>query len=133
MCFSTRFPEEAIIISTKLTATQLKKLWPEREIQAQPGLEDLIETNQIKEIRSYISQNTPKAKKIILGCTHYPLAIEIFKKELPETEFFNPASKIAQFILEKTSGSNKILNFSHEEIEKKYKELKNQDMRVKWE
>ena len=39
-----------------------------------------------------------KAKKVILGCTHYPYLTEIFKKYLPEIEYFNPAKCLSEIV-----------------------------------
>ena len=39
-----------------------------------------------------------KAKKVILGCTHYPYLTEIFKKYLPEVEYFNPAKCLSEIV-----------------------------------
>ena len=37
------------------------------------------------------------AKRIILGCTHYPYLVDIFKKIL-NVEYFNPALSLAETI-----------------------------------
>ena len=37
-------------------------------------------------------------KKVVLGCTHYPYLEAIFKKIVPECEFFNPAKCIAKIV-----------------------------------
>ncbi len=44
-----------------------------------------------------------KAKRVILGCTHYPYLIEIFKKYLPEVEYFNPAKCLSEIIKKEIS------------------------------
>jgi len=36
-----------------------------------------------------------KAKKVILGCTHYPYLIDIFKKYLNDVDYFNPAKYLS--------------------------------------
>lgn len=41
-------------------------------------------------------------KKVILGCTHYPYLVDIFKKILPDTVYFNPAVTLAEIVKEKT-------------------------------
>jgi len=37
------------------------------------------------------------AKKVVLGCTHYPYLVNIFKKYLPNVEYFNPALALASY------------------------------------
>ena len=43
------------------------------------------------------------AKKVVLGCTHYPYLIDIFKKINPNIEYFNPAGCLAQIVKENTA------------------------------
>ena len=46
---------------------------------------------------------TIKAKRAILGCTHYPYLIDIFKKYLPEIEYFNPAKCLSETVKKETN------------------------------
>jgi len=39
-----------------------------------------------------------KAKRVILGCTHYPYLVDIFKKYLSEVEYFNPAKYLSEVV-----------------------------------
>ena len=39
-----------------------------------------------------------KAKRIILGCTHYPYLLDILLKYAPREMFFNPAGSLAKSI-----------------------------------
>ena len=41
------------------------------------------------------------AKRAILGCTHYPYLINIFKKIFPDVEYFNPAKSLAEYVKNK--------------------------------
>lgn len=50
----------------------------------------------IKEKLEIVKQS--KAKKVVLGCTHYPYLIDIFKKYLNNVEYFNPAKSISNII-----------------------------------
>ena len=45
------------------------------------------------------------AKRIILGCTHYPYLINLFKNIL-DVEYFNPAKTIAQIVKNETYDEN---------------------------
>ncbi len=50
----------------------------------------------IKEKLSYIDINL--TKKVILGCTHYPYLLDIFKNIYPDLEYFNPAQCLASIV-----------------------------------
>lgn len=53
-------------------------------------------------------------KKVVLGCTHYPYLEAIFKKIVPECEFFNPAKCIAKIVKnELCLNSDKIGNINY--------------------
>ena len=55
-------------------------------------------TESIKLIESKLKiAKENNAKRIILGCTHYPYLLEIFKKIL-NIEYFNPAKAIAEIV-----------------------------------
>lgn len=47
-------------------------------------------------------------KRIILGCTHYPYLVPIFKTILPDVEYFNPAYNLALVV--KNDLENKLAN-----------------------
>jgi len=36
---------------------------------------------------------------LILGCTHYPLAIEAFRRLIPDKKIFDPAEAVAERVL----------------------------------
>lgn len=57
--------------------------------------DDLASINLIESKLKIAKENN--AKKIVLGCTHYPYLINIFKNIL-NTEYFNPALCLAQSI-----------------------------------
>ncbi len=40
------------------------------------------------------------AKRLVLGCTHYPYLINLFKKINPNIEYFNPAGCLAEIVKE---------------------------------
>lgn len=46
------------------------------------------------------------AKRIILGCTHYPYLINIFKNILPDIEYFNPANALAKAVCASVAQDN---------------------------
>ena len=49
------------------------------------------------------------AKRIILGCTHYPYLVNIFKRYF-DTDYFDPAISLAKLIKSKTETINKKAN-----------------------
>ena len=57
------------------------------------------DTKSIELIKSkfeIIKKYSPK--RIILGCTHYPYLLDIFKKFNNNAEYFNPASCLADIV-----------------------------------
>lgn len=44
------------------------------------------------------------SKRVVLGCTHYPYLLNIFKKILPDTEYFNPAACLASIVKDHLKG-----------------------------
>ncbi len=56
--------------------------------------DDISSVEYIKEKMEYL-KNT-KCKKVILGCTHFPYLVPIFKKFAPEIEFIDPANFLIQ-------------------------------------
>lgn len=60
-------------------------------------LYDLDESKKIvREKMKIILEN--KAKRVILGCTHYPYLLDMFSLYLPREIFFNPAGSLAKNI-----------------------------------
>ncbi len=45
-----------------------------------------------------------RPKRIVLGCTHYPYLVDIFKSILPDVEYFNPASCLAEIVKNEIGG-----------------------------
>ena len=95
------------LIATKFTIgsqiynTSIEKLNPAQRIIGEDSEElaqkiesvniNVDELNNI--IKTHIENITDKSnvKKIILGCTHYPVYQEYFEENAPEIEFINPA------------------------------------------
>ena len=54
---------------------------------------------EISSLLAALSRDYP-VKDIILGCTHYPIAIDVFKKWAPDVRFIDPAALQAKAIAE---------------------------------
>ena len=50
--------------------------------------------------------NKKHVKNVILGCTHYPIVIEKFKKKSPDINFINPAYEQVLYIKELMEQTN---------------------------
>ena len=65
-----------------------------------PGLADIIEQENIDEVKMYITQNLSKyrnkVKNVVLGCTHYPLIQNELTEVLGDVHFFNGAPSVAK-------------------------------------
>ena len=82
---------------------------------ALPELASLIDNNiDIKIIDEYIKTETNnffvsldsnKYDSIILGCTHYPLVINIFEKYCRAIKIINPADPVSDFVISKIKES----------------------------
>lgn len=76
-------------INSHIYDIEIKKINPEIEVQevASPGLVPAIEGNDFALADELVTQYIKKFSDIdslILGCTHYPILKDIFKKHLPE-------------------------------------------------
>lgn len=76
------------------------------------GFVEIVENRLYKEecsiklIKSKLSKIN--SKRIILGCTHYPYLINIFKTILPfDTEYFNPANCLANIVKNEINDNSK--------------------------
>jgi len=68
------------------------------------GLADLIEAKKLEEVELYIQKHLLQfsdASVIVLGCTHYPLVLDIFKKYFPTTRFVDGSLGIARQVVRK--------------------------------
>jgi len=69
-------------------------------IVAVPELAGAIEFGkpqaEIEKIIANAFKEVPPFDVLVLGCTHYPLALESFKKTLPNKAFFDPAHVVAE-------------------------------------
>lgn len=67
-----------------------------------PGLANVIEQGDEKEIKKYLKNNLTqyvgKVHNVVLGCTHYPLIQEEIKEILGDVEFFNGAPNLAKHL-----------------------------------
>ena len=71
------------------------------EIVEQRLYDDEKSFNLIKEKIDIAKKNN--AKKVVLGCTHYPYLIDIFKK-IYDVEYFNPAKSLVDVVKEEIKG-----------------------------
>lgn len=66
------------------------------------GLADIIENDNIMEIKRYLQENLGKYKgkveNVVLGCTHYPLIQDEIKNVLGDVKFFNGAKSLANHL-----------------------------------
>lgn len=76
------------------------------------GLEEAIEASDYKKVKNLVSSYSKKIKSfgadvVVLGCTHYPIVKDRFKKLVgPGTKIIDSASPIAKRIKELLSKSN---------------------------
>lgn len=95
------------------------------------GLANIIEENNIKEIKRYLKENLQKfsgnVKNVVLGCTHYPIIQNEIKEVLGNVTFFNGALNLAKHlkvvlneknILEKNNGSIEFIDSQNLKIKK---------------
>lgn len=82
-----------------------------------PGLANVIEQGNEKEIKKYLKDNlnqyAGKVHNVVLGCTHYPLIQNEIKEILGNVEFFNGAPNLAKHLKDVLT-ENDLLNTSNE-------------------
>lgn len=87
------------------------------ELLACVGMADLIEQDRQEELDLYLEnllgKYRDKAENVVLGCTHYPLAVENIKKVLGDVRFFDGANGVARR-LEQVLKREKLLSESAE-------------------
>lgn len=87
------------------------------ELLACVGMADLIEQDRQDELDLYLEnllgKYRDKAENVVLGCTHYPLAVENIKKVLGDVRFFDGANGVARR-LEQVLKREKLLSESVE-------------------
>ena len=87
------------------------------ELLACVGMADLIEQDRQDELDLYLEnllgKYRGKAENVVLGCTHYPLAMQNIKKVLGDVRFFDGANGVARQ-LEKVLKREKLLSESAE-------------------
>lgn len=70
------------------------------ELLACVGMADLIEQDRQDELDLYLEnllgKYRGKAENVVLGCTHYPLAMQNIKKVLGDVRFFDGANGVAR-------------------------------------
>ena len=94
---------------------------------------NILEKNTLKNqdnIFNILEKNiTPydtKYDSIILGCTHYPLVINIFEKYCRGIKIINPADPVSDFVISKIKKLN--LNIKNQQILKNDKNSENQNI-----
>ena len=104
-------------INSKKYEEEIKKINPKINVIGIDctGFVEIVENrlyedkNAIELIKSKLKiAQSANAKKIILGCTHYPYLVEIFKS-IYDVEYFNPADSVAH-IVQKTIKTKNSLN-----------------------
>ena len=79
-----------------------------------PGLANIIENNDTKEVLNYLNNTLPKNEKIevvVLGCTHYPLIKKEIKETLGDVLFYDGSIGVAtrvKSLLTNNNGSGKV-------------------------
>lgn len=79
-----------------------------------PGLANIIENNDTKEVLNYLDNTLPKNEKIevvVLGCTHYPLIKKEIKETLGDVLFYDGSVGVAtraKSLLTNNNGSGKV-------------------------
>ncbi len=110
------------ILGTTFTienGTYQKKLLSENEsmkivAEPSPNLAALIDSCDFdspairKDIKLHLEnmKNGNKIEHLILACTHYPIAADVFKDEAPNLEIINPAYYLAEKIKKKLNDNN---------------------------
>ena len=84
------------------------------------GLANIIEENNVEEIKRYLKENlqkfSGKVKNVVLGCTHYPIIQNEIKEILGDVTFFNGAPNLAKHLKEVLS-EKKLLEKNNGDIE----------------
>ncbi len=74
------------------------------ELLACVGMADLIEQDRQEELDLYLEnllgKYRDKAENVVLGCTHYPLAMQNIKKVLGDVRFFDGANGVARRLVQ---------------------------------
>lgn len=74
------------------------------ELLACVGMADLIEQDRQDELDLYLEnllgKYRDKAENVVLGCTHYPLAMQNIKKVLGDVRFFDGANGVARRLVQ---------------------------------
>lgn len=87
------------------------------ELLACVGMADLIEQDRQDELDEYLGRllgaYKGRAENVVLGCTHYPLAVENIKRVLGDVRFFDGANGVARR-LEQVLKREKLLSKSAE-------------------
>lgn len=97
-------------IKSSLYERLLKEKYPEIEVRSEdcPSLAEIIDRAEYtdKEIEMLVKLHMSKLlennniKDVILGCTHYPIVIDKFKKISPDINFIDPAYQQLVYIKE---------------------------------
>lgn len=101
----------------------------ETEIYECVGLADLIEQNNISEIKNYLKEHLKQfrgVKNVVLGCTHYPLIKAEIKEVLGNVNFYDGSRGVVKQLervikeinLEKSDLEIKFVNSSNSEFKK---------------
>ncbi len=94
-------------VNSKMYTKSLKKINKNIEVVeiACPEWVKIVESNiaddknNVECIKNYLEKiNNSGVEKIILGCTHYPYLMKIFKQFVPENKFINPANSFTNYI-----------------------------------
>lgn len=110
LAVSDRAPRKIALVATQGTIRsgayqrEIRRLAPQCTVEgvACPQLVPLIESNAGDEeiepwVRYYLSQISPGYERLLLGCTHYPLIADLFKRNLPsDIPVIDPAEELAQ-------------------------------------
>ncbi|MDR1781565.1 MAG: glutamate racemase [Bacilli bacterium] len=107
-----------LLIATRATINShryvdfLNELGPEINVYdvATPELVDYIEANKPElynvTIKKYVDAYQDKVDGIILGCTHYPIIKDYFKKLYPHLKIFDAREQMKQLCFEKLKENN---------------------------
>lgn len=82
------------------------------------GLADLIEQEKKAELKEYLEKTLKdykgKVSNVVLGCTHYPLAVAEIKEVLGDVNFFDGADGVSRQ-LKRVLADNDLLNDKNEQ------------------
>ena len=59
---------------------------------------DPVTEGEVSSLLNKLLKLNPSIKNIILGCTHYPIIIDLFKKAAPQVNYINPAEVQAKAV-----------------------------------